>query len=60
MPKEVQLQQVKVTLLGVTIQSGLAQGSEDYSNVLGVLLDGVRPDDDVIKVYVTYFTQQLA
>jgi hypothetical protein len=57
MAKEVQLQQIEVTLLGVTVQLGLAQGSEDHMDVLGVLLDGVQPDDNVVKVYVTYFTQ---
>src|ERR1700720_3843917 len=54
--KEVQLQQIEVTLPGIAVQLGLAQGGEDHMDVFGVLLDGVRPNDDVIKVYVTYFT----
>jgi hypothetical protein len=55
-PKEIQLQQIEVTLPGVAVQLGLAQGGEDHTDVFSVLLDGVRPDDDVVKVYVTYFT----
>ena len=42
-----------MTLLWITVQFGLPEGSEYQANMFGVLFDGVRPNNNVIQVDVT-------